>query len=62
MAKIKDYVFLLIETRKDPDNKEPRQYVCGVYATREKCARMKEHLKGCEKGSTFKIKEEAVIE
>jgi len=60
--KIKEYVYLVVETRKDPEGKEPRQYVCGVYASKEKANRMKEHFKGCEKGSTWKVKEEAVHE
>ena len=62
MAKIKEYVFLLIETRKDPSKIEvPHQYFHGVYATKEKAQRMKEHLSG-EMHSTWKIKEEPVIE
>lgn len=61
--RIKDYVYLVIETRKDAENGgEPRQYVLDVCATKEKADRIKEYYKGSTKGSTFKVKEMEVKE
>jgi hypothetical protein len=60
--RIKDYVYIVIETRKSPEGGEPRQYILDVCATKEKADRIKEYYKGSTKGSTFKVKEMEVKE